>query len=154
MDTLENIESIKADNHKGILLNRPGIFTPAELMKDFKAEFLDENYCRQWVLTRLHPGSPVCPGCQAIIEGVALQRFWEGKRIKCRECDKFFTARTGTFLDGCHMDFRAVILLAVFLSFGIHPGTIAKFLNCSSETVRNWEKKYKANEVLHEYCQS
>jgi transposase-like protein len=129
---------------------RPGYFTPDELLKDFHALFLDESHCRQWLLSRLHLGSPACPGCHKSIEGMALQRFWEGKRIACRHCQKFFTARTGTFLDRCHMQYGEIVILAVFLALRIHPIIIAKILQCSTETIRLWEKKFQAIKQAHE----
>jgi len=81
-----------------------------------------------------------CPECHASLTGVALQRFWEGKRIRCCACGKFFTALTGTFLSGCHMSFSQFILLAVLLQFNVHHRAIATILRISTETVRLSER--------------
>jgi transposase-like protein len=127
----------------------PRTFTPPDIGRVFNARFLDEVYCRHWILTAIHGEGPdTCPACHAALTGVVLQRFWEGRRIRCRACGKFFTARTGTFLDGCHMDFREVVLLAVFLHFRIHPREIARILKVSPETVRLWEIKFSALERM------
>lgn len=133
---------IQATNYTAI---QPNVFIPADVARAFRADFLDESVCRAWILTALHGEGPIqCPACRAEMEGVALQRFWEGKRVCCRRCGKFFTALTGTFLAGCHMSYAEVMLLAGFLSFGIQSRDIAKILNVSPETVRQWGKKFHA----------
>lgn len=66
------------------------------------------------------------------------------ERIKCCHCEKFFTALTGTFLSGCQLDFREVILLAVLLSPDITDKTIADILKMSSANVRIWRNKFEA----------
>ena len=120
-------------------------FVPADVARDFSAAFLDEAACREWILAAIHGrGEQHCPECQAIVTGIASLRFWEGKRICCRACGKFFTALTGTLLAGCHMTFSEVILFAVFLHFRIPSREIARILKVSQETVRLWEIKFKA----------
>lgn len=128
---------------------RPRMFTPGDVVRALGAWFLDGGVCRRWILGTIHGGGPVaCPECHRALTDLAAQRFREGRRIHCRACGKFFTARTGTFLDGCHMDFREVILLAVFLHFKIHPREIARILKISPETVRLWEIKFNALERI------
>jgi transposase-like protein len=123
----------------------PRSFTPGDVGRQLWAGFLDEDFCRQWILTAIHgDGEITCPGCQAPLTNIALCRFWDGRRICCRACGKYFTALTKTFLAGCHMDFREVILLAIFLHFGIPAREIARILKISSETVRLWEIKFQA----------
>lgn len=130
----------------------PRAFLPADAGRIFNANFLDESACRGWILEYIHgaqDGSEgqktiFCPGCQAILEGKALQRFWTGKRICCRKCGKFFTALTGTFLAGCHMKYREILLFALFLNFKIPPREIARILRISTETIRLWEIKFNA----------
>ena len=127
------------------LVSRPHVFIPEDVGRDIGASFLDETFCRDWILVAIHGrGEQHCPECQTVLEGKALQRFLEGKRICCRACGKFFTALTGTFLAGCHMDFREIILLAVFLHFRIAAREIARILRISPETVRLWEIKFEA----------
>ena len=129
----------------------PRSFTPGDVGCKFWVGFLDEDFCRRWILTAIHGEREMnCPECHSSLIGVALQRFWEGKRICCRACGKFFTALTGTFLGGCHMDFREVILLAVFLHYRIPSREIARILKISQETVRLWEIKFQALERVKE----
>jgi transposase-like protein len=73
----------------------------------------------------------------------SLQRFWMSERCKCFQCDKFFTALTGTFLSGCQLDYREVILLAVFLSSGRSDKNIAELLDMSVDNAKIWRKKFK-----------
>jgi len=138
-----------ADPHQKSGMTSAHVFIPVEVARVFRADFLDEEVCRRWILKTIHgDGEMMCPGCGAPLAGIALQRFWEGKRICCRTCGKFFTALTGTFLAGCHMTFREVILFAVFLHFRIPPREIARILRISVETVRLWEIKFKALEKM------
>ncbi len=121
------------------------VFVPHDVAASFRAGFLDEDACRAWILGTIHGRGPVrCPECRGEMEGKALQRFWEGKRVCCRRCGKFFTALTGSFLAGCHMTYGEVLLLAVFLHFGISPREIAGILKISPETVRLWDIKFRA----------
>jgi len=125
------------------------IFVPADLGRDFGASFLDEAKCRNWIITMIYgDGAASCPECRAELEGKALLRFWEGRRICCRSCGKYFTALTGTFLAGCHLTFTEVVLLAVFLYFSIPPREVARILRISQETVRLWEIKFQALQKL------
>ena len=128
-----------------LLASGPRSFTPREVGRNFRAGFLDEAACRRWILTAIHgDGQITCPECHIPLTDIALRRFWEGKRICCRACGKYFTALTKTFLGGCHMDFREVILFAVFLDLRIPAREIARILRISPETVRLWEIKFNA----------
>jgi transposase-like protein len=130
---------------------KPGLFMPADVARDFGADFLDERACRQWILAAVHPsGTASCPQCHGELTGIAMRRFWEGKRIRCRNCGKYFTALTGTFLGGCHMSFNQIVLFAVFLNFGIQFRDIAKILKISPETVRLWDNKFTALKRIRE----
>jgi hypothetical protein len=132
---------------KNIEMPRTHVFIPSDVARDFRADFLDEATCRRWILTTIHgDGENQCPECHITLNGKALQRFWEGKRICCRACGKYFTALTRTFLAGCHMSFSEIILFAVFLHFRISAREIARILRISPETVRLWEIKYRALE--------
>jgi len=123
----------------------PWAFAPGDVGREFAAGFLDEGVCRWWILNKIHgDGHVTCPECHVPLTDVALRRFWEGNRICCRACGKYFTALTKTFLGGCHMNFREIILLAVFLHFGIPAREIARILKISTETVRLWEIKFNA----------
>ena len=123
----------------------PRSFTIGDVGRSFKAGFLDQEVCRWWILKKIHgDGAITCPECYAPLTDIALRRFWEGCRICCRACGKYFTALTGTFLGGCHMDYREIYTLALFLHHNIPAREIARILQISSETVRLWEIKFEA----------
>lgn len=125
-------------------------FVPAAVGRDFSAEFLDETVCRDWVLAKLHGrGERYCPGCRSPLTGIALLRFCQGKRLCCPACRKFFTARTGTFLNGCHFSYREVMLLALFLYVRLPRFWIASILPVTEETVRLWEIKFKIVGIMN-----
>jgi len=112
-----------------------------EILHHFGVGFLDESSCREWVILFLYRDGIVCPGCGIAVQDRNLRRFWLGKRIRCHRCGKFFTALTGTFLSGIHLDFRRIVLLLLFVALGMDNTFIARRLNCSPETVRLWKKK-------------
>lgn len=132
--------------HSGTLA---GMYLPEEVAQAFGADFLDEAFCRQWILSRLHSGAR-CPQCHRPLAGRALPRFKKGARIRCNACGKFFTALTGTFLSGCHLDYRSMILLPLLLRFGLRHDRIAATLHVSAGMVRLWEIKFQALERLKE----
>jgi predicted Zn finger-like uncharacterized protein len=124
-------------------------FSTKQIGQVFNANFLDESTCRRWILEALHPESSIrCPECGSELSESSHNRFWEGKRVRCSNCGKFFTALTGTALSGCHLDFRSVMLLAVFLYYGFRTDLIANKLDISNETVRLWQKKFIALDKL------
>jgi hypothetical protein len=98
---------------------RVGIFVVGDVLGVFAVEFLAEVFCRYWVIGKLHPDDQMrCPECGANVPDNLLRSFWDAKRIKCDHCGKYFTALTGTFLSGCHFDFREIVLLAFMLALG------------------------------------
>ena len=122
-----------------------GNFDLHDVAMSFSADFLDEDTCRRWILGIIyHEKDFSCPQCSAPLTGKGLLRFRAAQRVRCHACGKFFTALTGTFLQGCHLTFRQIILLAVFLYFGIRHEAIANKVGISEETVRLWQKKFQA----------
>lgn len=125
-----------------------GVFTPADALSVFNAHFMDYEFSRIWILKRLHPDGAHCPGCGADVPENKLQRFWSNGRMACRQCGKYFTALTGTFISGSQLDFRNIILLAVLLALRIPARQIAEMTNMSAENVRLWEIKFAALERM------
>ena len=142
MDAIENTASYKRRT-------APGYFDPHDAAVSFKADFLDEDLCRRWILDTIYHGQDIaCPQCSKQLTAKSLQRFRTAERVRCHACGKFFTALTGTFLQGCHLTFRQIILLAVFLYFGINHAAIADKVGVSEETVRLWQKKFQAIKLI------
>lgn len=120
-------------------------FLPANVYGMFSAEFLDEGACRYALLQNMHQGHATCPRCRSAI---VSSGFWAGKRTRCQSCGKFFTAVTGTFLNGTHFDFRTVFCIALFLEAGLTHKKIGALLDISPETVRLWKMKFDAFENM------
>lgn len=116
-------------------------FTAADVVRVFNANFLDYEFARLWVLKTLHPEGAKCPGCNATVPEKSEGRFYQRERLLCWFCGKYFTALTGTFLSGCHQDFRTVILLAVLVGLGVHNGDISKITGMSEDSIRIWRRK-------------
>jgi transposase-like protein len=125
-----------------------GRFAPNDVLAVFNVNFMDYDFARLWILKRLHPDGAHCPGCGLPVADKSLQRFWSNGRLSCRECGKYFTALTGTFLAGCHLDYRGVILLAVLLTLGVHDKQIAAIVGTSAENVRLWRIKFNVQARL------
>ncbi|MEN6623625.1 MAG: hypothetical protein ABFD50_19025 [Smithella sp.] len=124
-----------------------GLFVPADVLKSFNADFLDEDRCRVWIMWLLHRDITQCPKCGEEIPQHLWRSFWICNRIRCSHCHTYFTALTGTFLSGCHMKFREIILLSFMLSLGASDKAIAETLKISAENVRLWRLKFKELEI-------
>ena len=126
----------------------PGIFSPADAASAFFASSFDEAYCRLWILKKLHPGDIRCPECNATIQdNTTWHNFWKGKRCVCKACERGFTATSGTFLHGTQLDFRQLFMLAVLANYkagGLDTKSIATAVGISPDTVRIWERRFKA----------
>lgn len=125
-----------------------GRFTPADVLEIFNVNFLDYEFSRMWILKRLHPAGAHCPDCGDVVPEKKLQRFWSNQRISCRTCEKYFTALTKTFISGCQLDFRGLVLLALLLALGVHDNQIAAIVDMSAENVRLWRIKFNIQERL------
>ena len=142
MEPLKNITSLFDGDDDEAKAPRRGVFLPEEVLEVFNANFLDYEFARMWVLKRMHPHGAYCPGCGAAIPDNKLRRFWSNGRMSCRGCGKYFTALTGTFIAGCQLDFRGLIILAFLLALGAHDKEIARITEMSRENVRLWRLKF------------
>jgi len=55
---------------------------------------------------------------------------------------------TGTFLSGCHLEAKVIIILGLFISMNRPTKEIAEKIKCSEATVSIWRRKFKAFEIL------
>lgn len=122
------------------VMERQGIFFHA-VADELIADFLDAGHCRQWVLRRLHPKGARCPECGHALEDEKRVRFWENMRIRCSYCGKYFTALTGTFLNGTHLNFQEMVLFGILWALGLPNRNIAGRIGCSPETIRILKNK-------------
>lgn len=120
-----------------------------EAFEVLNADFFDEARCRDWILKKLHPAGAICPGCQCSInDGRRRQHFWNGDRLNCEKCGKYFTALTGQIFSGSHLDFKQLFLLAVLTGAGIPDKIIASKLNITPESCRLWRVKFKTKPLF------
>ena len=148
MEVIENIAFIEISTDMPDAPGRRGTFTAEDVLDIFNANLMDPDLARIWVLKRLHPAGAHCPGCAAAIPDDKLWRFWSNERMSCRNCGKYFTALTGTFMSGCQMDFREVLLMAFLIALGIGDRRIAAIIRMSPENVRLWRMKFNAHTRL------
>lgn len=112
---------------------------------DINAEFFDETKCREWLLKNLHQSGVHCPGCgSAQVDPGRIKNFYNGDRLSCRICGKYFTALTATPFSGTHFDFRSLFLLAFFVGCGIQNKIIAEKLDITLQSAQTWQKKIKS----------
>ena len=128
--------------------NRTGTDLRSISLNDAAASFstaiFSEDAARAEVLLKLHPDGAVCPSCGLALDGPTERSFWAGRRCECGRCGRWFSARSGTFLDNAHLSYAQVILIAALLCEGLHPIRIAALAGVSADTVRIWNKRFKA----------
>lgn len=110
----------------------------------FSPDIFDEAACRARVLLKLHPDGALCPACGLALDGLTEKSFWAGRRCECGRCGRWFSARSGTFLDNAHLSYAQIIIIAALLREGLHPARIAAFAGVSADTVRIWSMRFKA----------
>jgi len=123
---------------------QPGVFIPSDVLQVFNAHFLDYDFARLWILKRLHPAGAFCPRCGVPVPNHKLRRFWSAGRLSCLTCGKFFTALTDTFIAGCQLDFRNLVLLSVLLALGVHDRQTAAIVGMCPDNVRLWRYKFES----------
>lgn len=122
-----------------------GVFTPAEAGAFFGMDLIKFGDCASWLVSRLHPNGCFCPGCSAVInEKHRMERFQQMEQIRCPECGKKFTAKTGTILNETKLEAREIYLLSVLIYLDVSPTHIAAILRVHIDTVRNWQSKFQA----------
>lgn len=143
------MEAIPTDSMPMREINTHGIFLPGDVVGAFNAEYLVESFCRYWVIEHLHPRKMFsCPECGTAVPENLVRSFWEAKRIECGQCGKWFTALTGTFLSGCHMNFQEIVLFALLIGLGVQDKEVARIMKISVESVRLWRLKFKELEKI------
>lgn len=122
-----------------------GVFTPVDAAAFFGMDLIKFDDCSRWLVTRLHPDGCFCPGCSVEITGSSrLERFRQMEQIRCTECGKKFTAKTGTILNETKLEAREIYLLACMIKWKVSPNEIADTLKVHVDTVRNWQSKFQA----------
>lgn len=122
-----------------------GVFTPADAAAFFGMDLIKFDESARWLVSRLHPDGAKCPGCSIKITGDnRLERFRRMQQLRCQECGRKFTAKTGTILNETKLEAREIYLLAVMIHLEVAPAAIAAVLRVHTDTVRNWQMKFRA----------
>lgn len=126
-----------------------GPFTPARALDLFSPYVLDTHKVRQIVLQMLLGEVMKCPACgQPVSRRQCETLSQENGRVCCKHCNRWFTNRTGTILDRSCLTFSSFYLLAVLTALGVDLQTRAKIIGVHPDTVKNWDAKFEAVEVL------
>lgn len=116
-----------------------------EAFVDINADFFNETKCREWLLTKLHPSGARCPGCGAAqVDTGRIKNFYNGDRLSCSICGKYFTALTATPFSGNHFDFKSLFFLAFLIGCGIQNKIIARKLDITLQSAGRWRRKIKS----------
>jgi len=77
-------------------------------------DLLDEQRCREWLLSKVHPFGPSCPGCGGpVVNDRQVASWWAGRRVCCKCCGKYFSATTGTVLNKMGLSFSPGVFTVV-----------------------------------------
>ncbi len=62
--------------------------------------------------------------------------------MRCCSCGAYFTALSGTFLSGCHLSYRGVVLVSLLVALRIPDVMTALIVGMSRENVRLWRLRF------------
>ena len=143
--TAEMVEKTSTEGQPCAPVNpgrKPRGLSAAAVLERFRFEVLDVDRCRELLIEVLHPRGLVCRvcGCEDFsgIQEVTFRRFG---RVQCRGCGRFFTARSGTVLEGSGLSEQQVVMIAAGVALGLHTPNIADLARVHPETVRRWRGK-------------
>jgi len=112
-----------------------------EITKNVLAELqnlIDEKKLKCWLLALFHGSRIACCHCGQPLSRLAAKSFMEYRITSCVSCKKKVSFFRKTILQGAKISPRQFVLIAAFLSVGAPPGNIAKALNLSISTVKEW----------------
>jgi hypothetical protein len=128
--------------------NRRGVFLPSTIAHDFGAHFLDSECCATWLMSKIHPDGPHCPGCGVgINDEKRLKALLSDKRIRCPQCGRFFSMLSRSFLSGTHLGCSEIVLLALLLGLDVPIKTVSGLTRQTDETVRTYERKFRMLQI-------
>ncbi|MCP3177277.1 hypothetical protein MJO47_09220 [Desulfuromonas sp. KJ2020] len=116
--------------------------TPEMAVAELRPELIDDEAARRWVMRYLHPTGLWCPRCSSDDFSMIVTATWfDGGRVQCKSCGKWFTNRTGTPFDGCAISWRDLYALLLFNGIGFTLGEIASRLDIHPDTVSRMLKR-------------
>lgn len=116
--------------------------SPAAVLDAFNPAWLDADQVRDWLLRRLHPAGPVCPdcGCPRVTKA-KLAAFYAGRRLQCTRCGRFYSATSGTLLEGAKITSAQLVLLALCQALDLPIPTTAGLCGVNANTIRFWRNR-------------
>lgn len=110
------------------------------IFKVFTPAFLDEDYCRKWVIDRLHPGGILCPECGKPLREQRQEAIHRGDKTACYECGKQFTALTGSVFSGYRSDYRTIFFTLFLIGAGFSTNEIMVKTGISRTSISRYRK--------------
>lgn len=118
-----------------------GLLNSRAVFDSFGPRFLDESFCRMFLIDLVHMGCFCCPFCHHSIGKGYCGDFYQNRPIYCPGCRKVFRATTRTLLSYSKLNFRKIILLSLMLELGFGSNQIARRLGIARHTIPRWRKK-------------
>lgn len=143
MEITENIATTRRSIRRNSSSAFHGVFTTTTVLQEITPSFFDSRMCKLWIIKQLHPAGARCPSCYKPISEKVLPKFLDNGKVKCSRCGKFFTALTGTFMAGTHMEFTDIFFLALCLEIGLSVKSVADRIGLDQDTVRLWRDKFR-----------
>ena len=113
--TIEQRELTMTDTKKHAGLR--SILTDA--LADFGPRFLDEDFCRRWLLDRIFRDGIKCPYCGYPVEGRQLYYYYRATRQNiCAKCRRKFSTLKGSVFHSTKLSFADLVLVAFLAALG------------------------------------
>lgn len=110
---------------------------PSEVAANFGPAMLSAEACRRFVLRATRGDVVICPWCGVTFDPGQVRRLLDGKKIRCRDCNRSSSRRTGTIFDGCVVDDRQILLILALRHYGRSPDEIAGLAGVCRSSVYN-----------------
>ena len=112
-------------------------------------EMLNLENVSRWMLDKLHPEGPVCPGCRKPVTSTfGLKNWYQLKRVKCPYCGNHSTAAAGTILASTPFNISQVYLMALLIGADLDRKKIAEIVGVKQNTVLVWGERFAAAKVI------
>lgn len=112
------------------------------IVREFSADMLQEDRCRDLVLHTIHKEAR-CPRCLAELQRKQVINFWANERVQCHICGRFSTALSDTVLSGTKLTFTKIALLLFMLGTHAEARDVAWRIGIDVSAVRAWRRKLK-----------
>src|SRR5947209_6580051 len=94
----------------------------------------------------MDPSKQFCPNsaCSArgqIAAGNIRIHSYQPQRYRCRTCNKTFSARRGTMMEGLRTPTELVVIVVILLAYGCPVQAIVQAYSLDERTVADWQKR-------------